>query len=212
MAVLVHQCAHCGARNSAMSVRGAFQNPRTLTDWSVFATCEACGNGSVAFVAANTTSANANPSGYTGDLSTATHSYRVQDVFPKHADTSAPESVPPAATKAFQEGAENLHDGRYTSAIAMFRRALDVGLKEFPSDIDAWRLEKRIDKLADAGLITKDLQAWAHKIRLEGNDAVHELDDPSKEQANEVHLFTELLLTYLFTLPAKIRANLPADA
>lgn len=90
----------------------------------------------------------------------------------------------------------------------MFRRALDVGLKQFPSEIEAWRLEKRIDKLADAGSITRDIQKWAHKIRLEGNEAVHELENPTKEQATELKLFTELLLTYLFTLPARVKANM----
>lgn len=128
--------------------------------------------------------------------------------FPEKTERVAPDSVPPASSRAFAEGAACLADGRYTAAIAMFRRAVDVGLKEFPSEIDAWKLEKRIDKLADAGLITKDLRAWAHKIRLEGNEAVHELDEPTREQAEELALFTELLLTYLFTLPERVKANL----
>jgi hypothetical protein len=93
----------------------------------------------------------------------------------------------------------------------MFRRAIDIGTKLFSAEVNAWKLDKRIDKLATEGLITKDLQTWAHKIRLEGNEAVHEIDEPTKEQATELQLFTELVLTYLYTLPAKVRANLPAD-
>ncbi|ONN64807.1 hypothetical protein BTM36_22155 [Herbaspirillum sp. VT-16-41] len=91
----------------------------------------------------------------------------------------------------------------------MFRRTIDVGTKQFNTDIEVFRLEKRIDKLAEEGKITKDLQTWAHKIRFEGNGAIHELDEPTKEQTEELELFTELVLTYLFTLPAKVRANLP---
>lgn len=132
-------------------------------------------------------------------------------IHPARTVSKSPEHVPAAAAKAYLEGSENLSDGRYSSAVAMFRRAIDVGTKQFNSDIDVWRLEKRIDKLAAEGLITKDLQAWTHKIRLEGNEAIHELEEPTKEQATELQLFTELMLVYLFTLPAKVKANLPAD-
>lgn len=93
----------------------------------------------------------------------------------------------------------------------MFRRAIDIGLKQFNDDIDAWKLEKRIDKLAAEGLITQDMKTWAHKIRLEGNEAVHELDEPSKEQTEDLKLFTEMLLTYLYTLPAKVRQQLDPE-
>jgi hypothetical protein len=118
--------------------------------------------------------------------------------------------VPDAAADAFVEGCENAKDGRYSSAVMMFRRAIDVGTKVFEPTIDVHNLGKRIDKLEKDGLITKDLKDWAHKIRLEGNEAVHDLPKPTKEQTEELQLFTELVLTYLFTLPAKIKANLPA--
>ncbi|WP_077237943.1 DUF4145 domain-containing protein [Herbaspirillum sp. VT-16-41] len=130
-------------------------------------------------------------------------------VFPVRKKSIAPDSVPEAAAKAFIQGSDSLKDGRYTAAVAMFRRTIDVGTKQFNTDIEVFRLEKRIDKLAEEGKITKDLQTWAHKIRFEGNGAIHELDEPTKEQTEELELFTELVLTYLFTLPAKVRANLP---
>jgi recombinational DNA repair protein (RecF pathway) len=67
------------------------------------------------------------------------------------------------------------------------------------------------NKLCTEGLITKEMRTWAHKIRLEGNEAVHEIDEPTKEQATELKLFTEMVLTYLYTLPAKVKANLPPE-
>lgn len=131
-------------------------------------------------------------------------------VFPIRGKSLAPKDVPDAAADAFVEGCENAKDGRYSSAVMMFRRAIDVGTKVFEPTIDVHNLGKRIDKLEKDGLITKDLKDWAHKIRLEGNEAVHDLPKPTKEQTEELQLFTELVLTYLFTLPAKIKANLPA--
>lgn len=93
----------------------------------------------------------------------------------------------------------------------MFRRAIDIGTKQYSDEVTAWKLEKRIDKLHAEGLITKDLKEWAHKIRLEGNEAVHEIEEPTKEQATELALFTEMVLMYLYTLPEKVKANLPSE-
>jgi hypothetical protein len=132
-------------------------------------------------------------------------------IFPMRTKSISPEHVPDAAADAFLEGAENAKDGRYSSAVMMFRRAIDVGTKVFEPTIDVHNLGKRIDKLATEGRITEDLKDWAHKIRLEGNEAVHDLPKPTKEQTEELQLFTELVLTYLFTLPAKVRANLPPE-
>ncbi len=93
----------------------------------------------------------------------------------------------------------------------MFRRALELCLKSFSPEIEAWKLQKRIDKLAENGLITADLRTWAHKIRLEGNEAVHEDEEPTREAATELQLFTEMVMTYLYTLPAKVQANLTSE-
>ncbi|ABO60854.1 hypothetical protein AQ808_03620 [Burkholderia pseudomallei] len=95
----------------------------------------------------------------------------------------------------------------------MFRRCLEIALKKFSPDIEAWKLEKRIDRLADAGKITQDLKIWAHRVRLDGNDALHEEEEFTRESATELMEFTRLLLTYLYTLPEKIRLRLgQADA
>ncbi|CAM2147665.1 DUF4145 domain-containing protein [Pararobbsia alpina] len=93
----------------------------------------------------------------------------------------------------------------------MFRRCLEIALKQHSPDVEAWKLEKRIDKLAAEGRITKDLQAWAHRVRLDGNDALHEEEEFTKESAAELMQFTELLLVYLYTLPEKIKARISAS-
>ncbi|VTQ77931.1 Uncharacterised protein [Bordetella bronchiseptica] len=93
----------------------------------------------------------------------------------------------------------------------MFRRSLEIALKQFSPDIEAWKLEKRIDKLASLHLITQDMKDWAHEIRLVGNEALHEEDVPSKKEAEDLMMFSEMLLTYLYTLPAKVRARRNED-
>ncbi|MBD9476492.1 DUF4145 domain-containing protein [Achromobacter sp. ACM01] len=130
---------------------------------------------------------------------------------PSRSDSSAPEGVPSAAAQAFEEGCQSWNDGRYSSAVAMFRRSLEIALKQFSPDVDAWKLEKRIDKLASLHLITQDMKDWAHEIRLVGNEALHEEDVPTREEAQDLMLFNEMLLTYLYTLPAKVKARRNKD-
>ncbi|PCE26239.1 hypothetical protein BWP39_17095 [Paraburkholderia acidicola] len=110
------------------------------------------------------------------------------------------------------EGADCLGSGRYTAAAAMYRRCLEVALKAFCPDVEAWKLEKRIDKLAAENRITKDLQTWAHRVRLDGNDALHEEEQFTKEAATELAEFTRLLLIYLYTLPEKIKRRIRPPA
>ena len=62
--------------------------------------------------------------------------------------------------------------GAFRAASVMARRALQCiclgkGAKENE------KLEKQIDWLLAQNIITKDLQEWAHEVRLVGNDAAH---------------------------------------
>ncbi len=205
MATLSHNCPHCGVRHAAFPI--VYSNKQLSSyDWNVFGICPACSYPITAVVYDRGTGQD--PAKFLGNLSSENSYAVVLRVFPERQESKSPDSTPPSAAKSFVDGVEILKDGRYAAAVAMFRRAIDVGTKEFAPEIDVWKLEKRIDKLAADGLITKDLQTWAHKIRLEGNNAIHELEEPTKEQATELQLFTELMLTYLFTLPALIKKNL----
>ena len=89
------------------------------------------------------------------------------------------------------------------AAGAMLRKSIDVGLKHVAPEAKG-KLVARINKAADLGKITPELAEWAHHVRLEGNDAVHDEDPFTREQAEHLFKFTELLLMYLFTLPGML--------
>ena len=70
------------------------------------------------------------------------------------------------------------------------------------------KLVERINTLDQKRLITPAMKDWAHKIRLDGNEATHEEDDDfSDDQAKLMKEFAELFLIYSFTLPARIAAS-----
>jgi hypothetical protein len=84
------------------------------------------------------------------------------------------------------------------SIIDVATRALNVG--------DRQDLRERIDALAGQGVVTGSLRDWAHKVRLDGNLAVHEIEGTS-EDARELVEFVKLFLQVCFELPHAIAAK-----
>ena len=97
----------------------------------------------------------------------------------------------------------------------MFRKTLEAALKnKFPENKENLSLYDRIGIAKKEGGLTPELAEWAHQIRLDGRVAVHEDEPFSKEEAERLHTFTNLVLQYLFTLPgmlAKAQGELADD-
>lgn len=116
----------------------------------------------------------------------------------------APEQTPPAVAEFYTEACDSLKRGKWTSAAGMLRKCMEVALKEFAPDVEAWKLEKRIDKLAAENRITPALKDWAHELRLDGNDALHGTAPATEDLATRMERLTHFLLVYLYTLPAQV--------
>lgn len=65
-------------------------------------------------------------------------------------------------------------------------------------------LKNRIDRLPAETGVTPSMKSWAHEIRLIGNEAVHEDEPVQEKDAKDIQAFTELFLTYAFTLPGML--------
>ena len=85
----------------------------------------------------------------------------------------------------------------------MFRKALDTGLKHKFPEIEG-NLFARIKAAEAKHELTPDLAAWANQIRLDGNDAAHEEEPFSQQDAKRLAVFTDMVLRYLFTLPGML--------
>jgi len=56
-------------------------------------------------------------------------------------------------------------------------------------------------------MLTPAMAEWADFLRDEGNEATHEEEEEfTPEQAKQMQEFTELFLTYAFTLPGRVAA------
>lgn len=206
MAVFTHDCPHCRAGKAAFHIHYSVQFPKTQRQWSCFGICPACNSGLLMEVADVTPSASGgSPSDFRGDVAVSEGTFRVAAVWPQRPSIEVPAHAPDRVAKAFKEGCEVLALSP-SSACAQFRKALEWGLKDLAPEVEAWKLEKRIDKLAAEGKLTQSLKDWAHQLRIDGNESVHGEEDPSSEHAKSIEQLTRYVLTYLYTLPTSIAA------
>ena len=205
MATYKHDCPHCGAKNSTFTVAGTRLHQAKPYIWSTHLICGSCGDGVVAEV---------NDHGNRFDPANHPHELTIRDprgsvfgvvsLYPRMPSTEVPNHLPDAVAKAFREGCEIINVSP-DAARGMFRKSLELGLKDLSPDIEAWKLEKRIDKLAALGKLTEDLKEWAHELRLDGNDAMHTEHETTKEDAIQTKELTRFILTYLYTLPQSVK-------
>lgn len=203
MVVLINDCPHCQATHAAFAGISAVKHPNRGTRHTVFFTCPACAGGLVAEV---DNGAGANPVTENGNLRdlrfAGQHPYVVAKIYPKPQPTDIPAGLPARVEVAFREGCDILSKSP-NAACGQFRRALELGLKDLAPEVEAWKLEKRIDKLASENKLTPAIRDWSHRLRLDGNAAVHE-EEATKEFATEMGELTRFVLTYLYTLPKQV--------
>ena len=140
--------------------------------------------------------------------------FRLVESYPSRPPSLTPEHIPRGLQSFYSQAQDSLRRGAYDASGAMARKTLDVSTQqltsELPGKLDSINL--RIDALGTAGRITEDLRAWAHEIRLDGNDASHDEEPFTKEDATSLLDFLELYLTYVYTLPGRLKERRPVEA
>lgn len=125
------------------------------------------------------------------------------EILPSPPSNKPPEHTPPVVGKYYTQG-KNSMNGDWDAAGAMFRSTLEAALDEIIPDTKGDLLRVRIDEAAGRRLLTPQMAGWAHQIRILGNSAVHS-DSFSEDDAREIQIFTEMMLTYLFRLPGMMK-------
>ena len=92
-----------------------------------------------------------------------------------------------------------------SGSLMLSASCIDEMLKE--KGYKSGKLYSRIKKAAEDHLITKEMEIWAHEIRLEANDQRHAdegVDPATPENAQRIIAFAKALAEFLFVLPSKI--------
>jgi hypothetical protein len=200
MTILTHDCPRCGANNVGFNYAGESIIKESACQWAGFFTCPKC-CGPITALLLNFTGRRIGD--VRGDIRDDGN-IRLDCVEPPSPVPVAPEYTPAAAAEFYVEACDSLHRGKWTSAASMLRKCMEVALKEFAPDVEAWKLEKRINKLAAEHRITPALKDWAEELRLDGNDALHSTEPATEDLAKRMERLTHFLLIYLYTLPAQV--------
>lgn len=118
---------------------------------------------------------------------------------------AAPKDSPENVAKFFEQGTSSLEVGNFDAAGMMFRKALESATKVLDPEATTMPLIKRINALADCGKLTADMAQWAHEVRIGGNEAAHDDEPFSENDASDLRNFVENFLRYAFTMPSAVR-------
>ena len=139
------------------------------------------------------------PPGFNKDIELTARS-----ILPSVNDDGAPAHTPADIASYYAQGVACLQVQSWDAAGAMFRKAVERGLRErFESTKRG--LYHLIEGARTLQQITPELADWAHQIRLDGNEAVHG-HLFTETEATRLGAFTKLLLQYIFYLPGELKA------
>lgn len=206
MPTLSHDCPHCGIKNNAFLGVKSVENVAKKYHWTTLFICPSCRGGVVVEIADAGTGID--PMSHPSEMRQPMQNmpgkkFGIVNIYPKPIATEVPSHLPERVAKTLREGCEILTQSP-TGACSLFRKTLEIALKDLSPEIEAWKLEKRIDKMAAQHLITPSIQEWAHQLRLDGNEALHESEDPTIDDARQMESLTRFVLMYVYTLPGQI--------
>ena len=195
MSVFSEDCPYCGTKSVAFTIH--YEDSTGYKDghkwhWNTFAKCGYCRHGIVAqFLTFSPETPPSSPDPEAG--------VELLRIYPSLPENGAPEHTPENVALFFKQAMDNLPKN-WDAAGSMFRKALDTGLTSKFPEITG-KLYDRIKEAEKQQKLTPELAAWAHQIRLDGNDAAHKEKPFEEEDAKNLCEFTRLVFYYLFTLP-----------
>lgn len=202
MAVIRRNCPHCPAEHVAFVLTWADRVPGQSYKYNCIAVCGACG-GPICFQAEKIGHGSP-PTQANGEI---VPSWDVDGgTWPTRTASTAPPHTPESVRRRFLEGEDAYQRHSWNAAVAMYRSALDVATKGMDGVPPGKTFYKRLEWLHENHRITPDIRSWADHVRIEGNEALHDPDDFTEEDAKPLRLFTEMFLRYVFELPGEVRA------
>lgn len=125
--------------------------------------------------------------------------------WPQHVGGKAFPDVPPPIAATANEAHQCLSINASRGAVALARAVVESVAKAH--GVTSGVLTKKIDKLAELGVISENMRDAAHEIRFAGNEVAHGdlVDEPiSCEEASEVLTLMDAILMRVYQEPAQV--------
>lgn len=199
-------CPHCHVKEMGFSfIAQTSLAPRRRKDWIVLYKCNRCQ------YTWKQDYGPKEPSKCDGDP--AQLGFGIVTYYPNPMPSNLPDHVPSPLERYFIQASEAFHNKHYDASGAMSRKVVDVSTQQLLGE-DSKKfstINARINELALRNALTPDLKDWAHQIRLSGNEASHDEKPYSEDDAKELLGFAELYLTYVYSLPARLKDKRDPD-
>jgi hypothetical protein len=111
--------------------------------------------------------------------------------------------VPPALDKLYREARNCCAVSAYTASVLASRKMLMNIAVEQKAPPGAKFIEY-VDYLAANGYIPPNGKGWVDHIRKKGNEATHEIALMGQGEAEELILFVEMLLRFIYEFPSRV--------
>ena len=129
----------------------------------------------------------------------------IHEMWPTPASVDA--TIPQRAKQYLEQAIASIHAP--SGAVMLAASAVDAMLKE--KGLKEGNLYGRINQAATQHLITQEMAAWAHEVRLDANDERHAdegADLPNTSDATRATEFALALAQFLFVLPSRVARGL----
>lgn len=129
----------------------------------------------------------------------------LQGFFPLPQKITAPYGTPDQIANSYRSALRYLRSGKdadYEAACVMARRGIELAVNAIGGEGKS--LFQKLNDLENKRLIPPAMRDWAQHLREIGNEGAHG-QETTREDAQQAVYFAEMLFTYLYSLPAKMR-------
>lgn len=111
--------------------------------------------------------------------------------------------LPDDVSDLYNEARNCIANSHYTASVLICRKLLmNIAVSQGAKTGESF--QKYVDYLADKGYIPPNGKAWVDHIRTKGNEANHEIVLMSLIDAQELVVFAEMLLKFIFEFPNRV--------
>lgn len=207
MASIILECPHCGAEKIGFELVSQIADPRNSQVGSVVfrVPMQCAGCHELVIGVFRSTGASRGPNDVGSDP--RDRGWALLGTYPTPMPSRCPEHTPDALKRVFSQAANAHKRGDPDASGAMSRKVVDNSTQLLLGEESKkyGTIYARIEALKDRNMLTADLAAWAHEVRLGGNDAAHDLEPYTQDESDELLGFAELYLIYVYSLPERLK-------
>lgn len=115
------------------------------------------------------------------------------------------DGIDDVSVKALYEEARSCASVNAFTAAAMACRKILMNLAVAKGAKENLKFVQYVKFLSDNNFVPPDGKEWVEHIKDKGNDANHKIEIVSKEDGEELLYFTEMLLTFIYAVPARFK-------